>query len=104
FERFDISSHIASYKSVDFTLLSGSEKLFLREYLNRELIFLDKVEDNVAVRIWSEKIHIGIPPTVALPLGKFIWYLPWKSTRPYFVARRFKLTKPIREPPISRYS
>ncbi|MBA0772351.1 hypothetical protein Gotri_007742, partial [Gossypium trilobum] len=47
--------------------LSGSEKLFLREkrvlirvqLLNRELVmkkgFLDKVEDNAAVRIWFEK-------------------------------------------------
>ncbi|MBA0828533.1 hypothetical protein Goarm_013205, partial [Gossypium armourianum] len=58
---FDISLHIALHKSVDFTLLSESEKLFLREYLNRELImekgFLDKVEDNAAVQIWSEKIQ-----------------------------------------------
>ncbi|KAK5775307.1 hypothetical protein PVK06_043180 [Gossypium arboreum] len=46
--------------------LSGSEKLVLREVsvqvrlLNRELVmengFLDKVEDNAAVRIWSEKM------------------------------------------------
>ncbi|MBA0763391.1 hypothetical protein Gotri_012836 [Gossypium trilobum] len=48
----------------DFTLFSGSEKLFLREalvrirLLDRKLImekgFLDKVDDNAAVRTWSE--------------------------------------------------
>ncbi|MBA0781993.1 hypothetical protein Gotri_002872 [Gossypium trilobum] len=48
----------------NFTLFSGSEKLFLREalvrirLLDRKLImekgFLNKVKDNAVVRTWSE--------------------------------------------------
>ncbi|MFQ6646970.1 hypothetical protein Gotur_019204 [Gossypium turneri] len=68
--------------TIGHTLLSGSEKLLLREvftsvqdsgslpgyictyvfFLDRKLImereFLDKVKDNVAVRIWSERTQL----------------------------------------------
>ncbi|MBA0786128.1 hypothetical protein Gotri_026307 [Gossypium trilobum] len=59
--------YIALHNRSILPFLSGSEKLFLREkkvlicvqLLYREFVmekgFLDKVEDNTAVRIWSEK-------------------------------------------------
>ncbi|MBA0787130.1 hypothetical protein Gotri_027341 [Gossypium trilobum] len=47
---------------------------------------------------------IGTLFIVALLLEKWIWYLLWKSTRLFFVARRFKLTRFIPELPTSQHS
>ncbi|MFQ6669668.1 hypothetical protein Gotur_034825 [Gossypium turneri] len=61
--------HFALHKLVNCTLLSGSEKLVLRGALVRiwsldrklimEKVFVDKVEDNVAIRTWSEMTQRG---------------------------------------------
>ncbi|MFQ6626437.1 hypothetical protein Gotur_005308 [Gossypium turneri] len=38
----------------------------------------------------------GILLTIVSLLGELIWSLQWRNTWPYFVARRFKQTKPTR--------
>ncbi|MBA0716231.1 hypothetical protein Golax_015076 [Gossypium laxum] len=53
---------------------------------------------NTCFELW---LNFGIPPIVALPLGRWICYLVWRSIQPCFVVRRFKLTRPILEPSMS---
>ncbi|MBA0818213.1 hypothetical protein Gohar_021383 [Gossypium harknessii] len=58
--------------------------------------FLDKVEDNAAVRIWAETMQQEKGDSLT---EGWIWYLLWKSTRLCSVARIFKLTRFIPELP-----
>ncbi|MFQ6656124.1 hypothetical protein Gotur_026368 [Gossypium turneri] len=68
--------------------------------------FLDKEKDNVAVKACYRDLpylldikvdkHLfralptfGILLIVVSLLGEVIWYLQWRNTWPYFVARRF---------------
>ncbi|MFQ6664942.1 hypothetical protein Gotur_031873 [Gossypium turneri] len=70
--------------------------------------FLDKVEDNAIVRIWSEKVQLEKGDSLAKgyvsELWDYtrIWCLQWRNIQLYCIALGFRLIKHFLEPRSSR--
>ncbi|MBA0671730.1 hypothetical protein Goklo_024605 [Gossypium klotzschianum] len=69
------------------------KKLFYFGYGDPSYLFDIKVDKH----LFRPSPCFGILLTVVSPLGELIWCLQWRNTWPYFVAQRFKWTKPTRE-------